>query len=142
MEKHTAHASILINAPSSKIWDALTNPALIKQCLFGTEAHSDWKKGSPITYTGEWQGKKYEDKGTILEIEKEKLLLCTYWSSFSGLPDAPENYQLVRYELFPKGNSIELRITQENAPTKEAAEHSEKNWGMVLSKLKELVETA
>ena len=72
-------------------------------------------------------------------------LICTYWSSFSSLPDASENYQKVRYELFERENATgknatELRITQENTPTKEAAEHSEKNWGMVLAGMKKLLE--
>ena len=49
-----------INAPVSKVWQALTDPALIKQYLFGTETKSDWKKGSSITYTGVWEGKSYE----------------------------------------------------------------------------------
>jgi uncharacterized protein YndB with AHSA1/START domain len=32
----TAKAAITINAPASKVWDALTMPHLIKQYLFGT----------------------------------------------------------------------------------------------------------
>ena len=40
----TATASIILNAPPEKVWKALTDPALIKQYLFGTDAHSDFKK--------------------------------------------------------------------------------------------------
>jgi hypothetical protein len=36
------------NADVSKVWNALINPELIKQYLFGTEAVSEWKIGSPI----------------------------------------------------------------------------------------------
>ena len=52
-----SEASTTINAPVSKVWDALTKPDLIKQYLFGTEVITDWKVGSPITYKGVWQGK-------------------------------------------------------------------------------------
>jgi len=50
-------ASTTVNAPASKVWDALTNPAIIKQYMLGTQVTSDWKVGSSIVYKGEWQGK-------------------------------------------------------------------------------------
>ncbi len=53
-----AKASISINASIAKVWDALTNPEVIKQYMFGTEIISDWKEGSPIIWKGEWQGKR------------------------------------------------------------------------------------
>src|SRR5215204_5744439 len=69
-----AKASATINAPASKVWDALTKPEQIKQYMFGTQVTTDWKVGSPITYTGEWKGQAYEDKGKVLEIEPAKAL--------------------------------------------------------------------
>ena len=50
----TSKSAIAINAPASKVWDALTKPELIKQYLFGTEVKTDWQVGGPITYKGEW----------------------------------------------------------------------------------------
>ena len=138
--KFTAQATTLVNAPASKVWDALTNPSLIKQYLYGTEVTSDWKVGSPITYRGEWEGKSYEDKGEILQIEPDKLLVSTFWSSLAGLPDLPENYKTVRYELSPEGSRTKLTITQDNNATQEEADHSTQNWTTVLDKLKELLE--
>ena len=138
--KFTAQATTVVNAPASKVWDALTKPNLIKQYLFGTEVTTDWKVGSPITYKGEWQGKSYEDKGEILQIEPDKLLISTFWSSLAGLPDLPENYKTVRYELFPEGDGTKLTITQDNNTTQEEADHSTQNWTTVLDKLKELLE--
>ena len=35
-----------INAPVSKVWDALTNPETIKQYFFGTDTITDWRAGS------------------------------------------------------------------------------------------------
>ena len=138
--KFTAQATTLVNAPASKVWDALTSPSLIKQYLFGTEVTSDWKVGSPITYRGEWEGKSYEDKGEILQIEPDKLLVSTFWSSLAGLPDLPENYKTVRYELLPESDGTKLTITQDNNATQEEADHSTQNWTTVLDKLKELLE--
>lgn len=140
-EKLTAKQSIIINAPAYKVWNALTNPDLIKQYLFGVEAISDWKVGSPIIYKGVWEGKEFEDKGNILKSEPEKLMLCNYWSSFSGLPDSPENYQNVAYELSPENNGTKLTISQDNIPDEEGRRRSEQNWAFVLNNLKELLET-
>lgn len=52
-----AKASITINAPVAKVWEALVSPAMIKQYMFGTNVVTDWKEGSPIVWRGEWQGK-------------------------------------------------------------------------------------
>jgi uncharacterized protein YndB with AHSA1/START domain len=133
-------STIAINAPASKVWDALTKPELIKQYLFGTEVTTDWQVGSPITYKGEWEGKAYEDKGKVLQIEKEKLLVSTFWSSLSGLADIPENYKTVRYELSADDKGIRLTITQDNNNSQEEADHSGQNWKMVLDGIKKMVE--
>jgi uncharacterized protein YndB with AHSA1/START domain len=135
-----AKQSITINAPASKVWDALINPEMIKQYLFGTDAVSDWKVGSPITYKGSWDGKAYEDKGTVLNVVDEKLFESTYWSSMSGTSDTQENYKNVRYELKPVNGDTTLMITQNNNATEEEKNHSEQNWRMVLNTLKELLE--
>ena len=141
MKTFTATAKIEIRASADKVWDALTNPKLIKEYLFGTEATSDWKVGSPITYSGVWEGKAYEDKGKILEVVPQKLLKSTYWSGFSGKPDIPENYQTVTYELSEAGGQTTLTITQENNPNAQSADHSVENWNKVLDALKKLLES-
>jgi uncharacterized protein YndB with AHSA1/START domain len=135
-----AQATIIINAPTSRVWDALTRPDLIKQYLFGTKVTTDWRVGSPITYQGTWEGKAYQDKGKVLQVAPGKLLVSTFWSSLSGLPDVPENYQTVRYELSTEGSGTRLTITQDNNATQEDANHSEQNWKMVLDGMKKLLE--
>jgi uncharacterized protein YndB with AHSA1/START domain len=137
---YIAKATISINAPIEKVWEALTKPELIKQYLFGTEVTTDWQVGSPITYKGVWEGKAYEDKGKVLQNEPGKLLVSTFWSSLSGVPDIPENYQTVCYELSSENGGTRLTLTQDNNDSEEGAKHSEQNWNMVLEGLKKLVE--
>jgi uncharacterized protein YndB with AHSA1/START domain len=139
-EDYLAKVTISIDAPRSKVWEALTEPDLIKQYLFGTEVTTDWQVGSLITYKGTWEGKPYEDKGVVLENEPGKLLVSTFWSSLSGVPDLPENYQTVRYELSAENGGTKLSLTQDNNATQKDAEHAEQNWNMVLEGLKKLVE--
>lgn len=135
-----AKATIIFNAPASRVWDALTKPELIKQYLFGTQVMTDWQVGSPITYEGIWEGKAYKDKGKVLQVEPGKLLVSTFWSSLSGLPDIPESYQTVRYDLSAEGGGTQLTITQDNNATQEEADHSAQNWRMVLDGMKKLLE--
>jgi len=139
--KFIAKATATIHAPASKVWDALTKPNLIKQYFFDTDVVSDWKVGSPITYKGEWQGKAFEDKGKILKIEPEKVLMSTHWSPLSGVPDTPENYHTVTYTLSGRGDSTEVTITQDNNSTEEEKVHSEENWKTVLAGMKKLLES-
>ena len=133
--------SILINATPAEVWDAITNPAKVKQYMFGTDMSADWKVGGKITYQGEWEGKKYEDGGTILEIEPQKILKSTYWSSMSGTENTPENQMVVGYTLTPKDGGTLLTVTQDNNKTEAGAEHSGENWGMVLDAMKKIAET-
>jgi uncharacterized protein YndB with AHSA1/START domain len=137
---YIAKASINIKCSPTKIWEALTNPELIKQYFFGTEVTTNWIVGSPITYKGVWNGQPYEDKGLILEIVPDKTLLSSYWSSMAGLEDVPENYKTVKYELSKVGDLTTLTITQDNNSTQEEADHSKQNWEMVLNGIKGLVE--
>ncbi|MBP1692456.1 MAG: ATPase [Chloroflexi bacterium] len=137
---YKARAATIIDAPASKVWEALTRPELIQQYMFGTQVTTDWQVGSPITYSGTWQGKLYQDKGVVLRVEPDKLLVSTFWSSLSGLPDLPENYNTVRYELEPDGDRTMLTVVQDNNATPEDADHSAQNWSTVLDGLKKLLE--
>jgi uncharacterized protein YndB with AHSA1/START domain len=138
--QYTAKAITTIHASTSEVWNALTTPELVKQYFFGTDLHTSWEVGSPIEFTGEWQGQQYTDKGTVLAAEPNHVLEYSYLSSMSGLEDVPENYASIRYELSAEGEATHLEIHQDNIATKEAAEHSRQNWQMVLAQLKQLVE--
>ncbi len=136
-----ARSSIRVSASKEKVWDALTTPELIKKYFFGTNAVSDWKEGSPIIFKGEWQGKSYEDKGTILSSDKPDHFKYTYWSSMSGMEDRPENYADISYDLKERDGITELTITQGNVPDEKMKKHSEENWNKVLEGLKKVVES-
>ncbi len=135
-----AEASIEINAPANQIWDALTNPDKIKIYLFGTQTTTDWKVGSPIKFEGSFNETTYQDKGNVLENEENKFLKYNYWSSFSGLPDSPENYALVSYSLEPSDNGVKLTWKQVGFSSEEGHCHTEQALGGILEKIKELAE--
>ncbi|MGB2870047.1 MAG: SRPBCC family protein [Bacteroidota bacterium] len=132
--------SITISAPKEAVWDALTNPAKIKEYLFGTNAITDWKVGSPIAFEGEWNGKKYRDKGTILDFQKGKLLKYSYWSGFSGLEDRPENYSQVTFTVESSGNKTTLTLNQVGFVDEKGRDHTGENWAQVFKMMKEIIE--
>ena len=138
--KGAANASTNIQAPPERVWQALVDPALVREYLYGAEIKSDWKQGSPITFSGEWKGKPYEDKGEILEIEPGRRLKVTHFSPLSGLPDVPENYHVVTYAVTGAGDTSTLTITQENNRDQNEVDESEKTWGMILGNIKTLLE--
>jgi uncharacterized protein YndB with AHSA1/START domain len=140
-KKLIAKASTTIQAPVARVWDALVNPATIKKYMFGTTVASDWKKGSPITFKGEWEGRKYEDKGVILDLQPKRKLAYSHFSPLSGLPEKPENFHNVTIELTEKGQQTLVALSQDNNANEKERDHSQKNWEMMLSGLKKLLES-
>ncbi|HEY2723022.1 MAG TPA: SRPBCC domain-containing protein [Chitinophagaceae bacterium] len=135
-----AISETIINAPVEEVWEALVSPAEIKKYMFNTTVVSDWKRGSKIVWKGDWKGKPYEDKGEILEIHPKKRLQYSHFSPLGGQIDAPENYHIVTIDLEEDKNKTKISLSQDKNPTEEAKMESEKNWTMMLSGLKTLLE--
>ena len=140
MADYVATAETEIDAPPDRVWTALTDPKQIKQYMFGSEVETDWKPGSPIVWRGEYEGKRYEDKGEIVEVEPQRRLKVTHFSPLSGDEDVPENYHTLEYELEERDGATHLSLSQDGNSSEEAAEHSRSNWEQMLASLKQVVE--
>jgi uncharacterized protein YndB with AHSA1/START domain len=139
-ETFTATSRTIINARPEAIWAVLTDPELVSKAFFGAKVDTDWRVGSPITWTGEWQGKAFQDHGEVKRAEPNRSLVITHFSPLSGQADVPENYHVVTFDLRPKESGTEVTISQTNAASEEEKKHSEANWDQLLSSLKELAE--
>ncbi len=135
-----AEASVIINMSREAVWNALTDPQAISQYMFGTTVTTDWLEGSEIRWKGEWKGRAYEDKGTILAIVPFRRLVYTHYSPLSGQPDTLDNYHTVTIALVPDGQRTEVTLTQDNNSSDDAKAHSEENWAGMLIGLKRYVE--
>ena len=135
-----ARASISINVPSERVWDALVDPEAIKQYMFGTTVVSDWHEGSPIVWKGEWQGASYQDKGVILQLKPGRRIQYSHFSPLSGLPDEPENYHTLTIELSSQWDQTHVSLSQDNNATQDERLHSEENWANMLVALKDFLE--
>ncbi|SEN79419.1 Uncharacterized conserved protein YndB, AHSA1/START domain [Mucilaginibacter gossypiicola] len=140
MEKLTVNVQVKFKAPMAKVWQGLTDPAMVKEYFFGTNLESSWRVGEPIKFSGEWNGHKYEDHGTILDIDPGTFVKYSYWSSMSGTEDKPENYANITYNLTENNGETELTITQDNVKNEEAKAHSEQNWKGIFEELRKLIE--
>ncbi|MDR0359114.1 MAG: SRPBCC domain-containing protein [bacterium] len=136
-----ATAEIEIAAPPSAVWHALTDPDRIKQYFLGAIVETDWCPGSTITWSGEYDGRPFQDKGTVLEVQPETLLAVTHFSPMSGQPDVPENYHTITYRLAEGAGGTHLSLSQDNNPSADALEHSRNTWQNMLEALKYLVES-
>ena len=140
MTGHIATAETEIDAPTSRVWRALTDPDEIAKYMFGSRVDTDWQPGSPITWKGEYEGKPFEDKGEILEAVPDRRLKMTHYSPLSGDEDVPENYHTLTYQLEGGDGRTRVSLSQDNNSSAEAAEHSRANWEKMLAGLKATVE--
>ena len=141
MEKElVAAASITIKASIDQVWNALVRPKLIKKYMVGKEVVTDWKVGSNIVWKGISNEKPYEDKGKILKVEPAKTLQYSYFTPLSGVKDAPENYDVLTYELSPRGKEVVLKLSHENKKDLQGLEQSRFICQKRLDNLKTILE--
>jgi uncharacterized protein YndB with AHSA1/START domain len=139
--EHVSRASVVINESSAAVWGALVSAAAAKKYFFGAEVESDWTEGSAITFTGEFRGNVYREKGTILRCSPEKMLQYSHWSDLEGSPDLPESYRTWTFRIAPEGTGVVLSVTEDNIPTEAKRARSDEFWSGVLSTIKEIVES-
>lgn len=150
MNKRTITNTITINATLGKVWDALVNPEQTKKYMFGCETVSDWQPGSPLLWRMAHEGRELVAvKGHVVDIQPEKLLVYTVFDPSSTMPDIPENYLTVTYELTPEYGQTILTVTQGDYNTVADGErryqesyNNGEGWNPILVEIKKLVEAA
>ncbi|QHK21321.1 ATPase [Pseudarthrobacter psychrotolerans] len=135
-----ATSTINIDAPAVRVWKVITDPAAVKEFMFGADLETDWTVGGPIAWRGEWEGKPYEDKGEILEIDPGRKLVHTHFSPLGGQEDNPENYHTLTWTLADQDGATTLTLSQDNNANEDAAEHSKGMWDMLVADVKKIAE--
>ena len=138
--KYVATSTISIEASADRVWSVLTDPGAVKEFMFGTDVETDWTVGGPIVWRGIWDGKAYEDRGSVLEFEPGRRLVVTHFSPLSGQEDAPENYHTLTWTLEDQSGSTELTLSQDNNASAEEAEHSKGMWDSLVKSVKAIAE--
>ena len=144
MTGSVARAQVEVAADAQRVWEALTDPDQVAQYMMGTRVETDWQVGSPITWSGEMDGKPYQDKGEVLESDPPHRLSVTHYSPLMGQEDRPENYHTVTYTLEGDGDSgpTTVALEQDGNASPEQAEQFSANWQSMLEALKTTVESS
>ena len=115
MEKLFVNKTIEINAPASKVWDALTRREYTDQWALeftgGAEFHieSGWKLGSTVLWTG--QDGSVVVEGNVTALEPQKFLRFTVFDVRGVKPPVTEE-DGITYELTEQDGKTMLKITQ------------------------------
>jgi uncharacterized protein YndB with AHSA1/START domain len=135
--------SIAINAGADKVWNALTDPILMKQWMSDMEIDivTDWEPGNLIIIKGKLEGHDFENTGTVLQFDRERVLKYSHLSSLSNLPDQTENYSLIEFKLDLVNGHTNLTLTLNNFPTKAIYHHFAFYWKITLNVFKAFCET-
>ncbi|MEP6617583.1 MAG: SRPBCC family protein [Ginsengibacter sp.] len=134
-------STITINAPMEKVWECLTNPELVKLWQYGSLLVTDWKVGTDIKFIAEWEGKKFEQWGKVLEIKPPEFLKYSLFAPRPGLEDKPSNYFVMNYILTHKDGQTNLEIIQEDNRPGTVQEAPQAAENPVLAELKKLAES-
>ncbi|MGZ4741033.1 MAG: SRPBCC family protein [Ilumatobacteraceae bacterium] len=142
----TASASVVVDAPRQRVWEALTDPELVGQYFMGARITTDWQVGHPITFSGTWKDKPFEDKGVILTFEPQEEMSYSHWSPLSGTDDVPDNYHVVHITLADVDDGTRVTLDQSNLNGEitdadlKSRDDYEKNWQATLEGLKKVAE--
>lgn len=128
-----AHASTHIAQPPERVWAELVHPGA--RWMLGANVETDYRPGSPITFEGHYMGRHFEDRGTVVAVERPRLLRFTHYSPMSGQPDVPESYHEITITLEPDDHGTRVTIEQDNNADEDAVTHSEASWRQALATL-------
>lgn len=132
---------VRIEASRDRVWAVLTDAEFVRQWQYGSEVETDWGTGSPIRFTSEWQGQRFEQWGTVLEVAAPEQLRYSLFAPRPDLEDRPENYFTMTYRLETDEGATLLTIIQEDPreqPGQDPDHHDEDN--PVLATLKAVAE--
>ncbi len=133
-------STIHFNATTEKVWDALTNPALVKLWQYGSVLTTDWQIGGDIRFSTEWQGKTFEQWGKVLTVQLNERLSYSLFAPRPDLEDKPENYFVMNYVLTAESGQTKLEITQEDNRPGAVQEAPQGEENPILQSLKNIVE--
>lgn len=124
---------VVLHAPVSKVWQALTDKDELRQWCFDMNAFRP-EEGFEFQFYGEKEGRKFLHLCKVVEVQPQKKMKWL-WS----YEDVPGN-TYVTFELFSQDGQTMLRLTHEGLeklPQDEnyARENFVEGWNMILGKL-------
>jgi len=140
----TSISKVELNASIPKVWNALTNPDLVKLWQYGSVLTTTWEPNTSICFATEWNGQRFEQWGKVIEFIPYSAIKYSLFAPRPDLTDSPENYFFMTYRLTEQDGRTLLEITQDDprplAESETIATEDEDNENPILQMLKNLVE--
>ncbi len=135
---HFVYVTFIWTTPA-RLWEALTDPAFIRQYWFGVTVECAWKKGSPWKLV--FPDGRPADTGELLEFDPPRRMVLRWRNEWNPELEA-EGPSRCTFELEPAGGAVKLTITHEiDRPDSKFIHAVSGGWPKVLSNLKSLLET-
>lgn len=135
--------SAILNAPASRVWEALTNPELTKRYYYNCEVQSEWTPGSALRWKGTYDGRDIDAEGQILEIVPGKRVKFSGFDRLAAGDISKSGDIHITHELVPQGTATKLLTTIDHFEGDETrAEYAADQWDLeIMPKLQNLVES-
>ena len=130
------YVSYIASTPE-KVFKALTDAKATERYWFGNGVRSDWKAGSPLTFS---RAGKTIVSGTVLECDPPRRLAYTFHPEHDGLEG--ETPSRVAFDIEEINGQVKLTMTHEGfEETSRVFPRIQAGWPSALSSLKSLMET-
>jgi uncharacterized protein YndB with AHSA1/START domain/DNA-binding transcriptional ArsR family regulator len=131
--------SVFIQAPTERVWRAITDGDETARYYYGTRVQSSWEPGAPLSYA--YPDGSIAADGSVLEVDPPNRLVMTFHARWDPEVDAEGPVEMA-WVLEASGDATKLTVTTSGlkAGTKTTAEF-EGGIVYIVSGLKTLVET-
>ncbi|MBV8638720.1 MAG: SRPBCC domain-containing protein [Candidatus Eremiobacteraeota bacterium] len=137
---------ILIDAPASKIYAALTDPNQLTQWWGSDDQYRTAKMTADLRVGGRWRttgtgkdGQNFAVEGEYRIVQPPHLLEFTWRHDWGGTDNVET---VVRYDLIEENGSTLVRVTHSGFQSEESRDDHGRGWAQVLGWLKRYVATA
>lgn len=133
----TIEQTYKIEAPESKVFEAMTDPTMITQ-WFGTEVEGETKQGGEFTYKFLFEDASHDhvQKGKYIEVVKDQKLTYTW--------QTPMGETVVALDLAAADDGTKVSLEHsgwaDTEQGKAAQEEHAQGWGGFLGNLKSVLE--
>ncbi len=130
---------IYIRTTPAKLWEALTQPQLVRRYWFNMTVECTWRKGAPWKIV--FPDGSLADTGEILEIDPPRRMVIRWRNEWKPELKA-EGPSRCTFELEPVDKAVKLTVTHEiDRPESKFITAVSSGWPRILSNLKSLLET-
>jgi uncharacterized protein YndB with AHSA1/START domain len=129
----------IIRATPGRVWEALTDPEVIRRYWYGVKVSCAWKEGAPWQMT--LADGRLADAGEILEIDPPRRIVIRWRNEWNPEMKA-EGPSRCAIDLVPLEDAVKLTVSHElDRPASQFIAGVSSGWPYTLANLKSLLET-